>query len=394
MGWRFYAQRAVSKQWLDTDVELNDMEMSWMLSGPCSGKANIPVGMNKVLAGDDGRPVFGKWDTILYGEEDSLLSWVGICYDATPDKDKLNLEFIGSTGWLQGVDYDKRYAVWQTDAFDVVRHLIATANATPGGLDIIPSNNDSGLFLGDAQPPPEPVKPIRKQGQTLQQYYDTKAYKDWKTAHDAWKEKYGEREFFEIAWWEAPYIGEEIDSLATEVGFDYRERYAWADRANLVPRMFLDLNVNMVNRRSDIAFVDGMNLAAPLEPAAKDIKFANNIIALGAGEGRAMVRARVGRQDGRLYQAQYTQHKTIKNQPRLRSLADADFRLHNDSAPQIGALRVWDIEGYTPLKTLMVGDEIQVVSQNYNPAINQWVRVIGITRNPKSAIVDLVVQAS
>src|SRR4249919_1336731 len=99
--WRYFTQRAGNGLWLDTNTQLSDVSLSWILSGPGNGQALIPAGLNATPTASDGRNTWGKFDTMLYAEEDEKLGWVGICTSATPDDAGLHLEFIGTTGWLQ-----------------------------------------------------------------------------------------------------------------------------------------------------------------------------------------------------------------------------------------------------------------------------------------------------
>lgn len=391
MGWRYYTQRAVSGRWLDTNTQLSQVQLTWALSAPNSGKALVPAGMNATPFAEDGRLTWGKWDTLLYAEENGNLAWVGICTAANPAEQGLQLEFIGFTGWLQRVPFTDEYSVWQTNAFDVVRRLIQHAMSKPNNIGITVGSNDSIFTVGDPAPPPQPKEPPRKKGQSKSDWQSSKAYNEYQKDYSEWNKKYGDREKFEIVWWEAPYVGEEFDSLAKEVGFDYRERVKWANKGTLDSTFHLDINDNMVVRRDDIAFVDGMNLARALDPKDGDLPFANYVIGLGAGEGRTMLQVTAGSEDGRLYQAEFVQYKSVRNKTRLRALAQADHKIFNTKDPEIDSVAVWDVPGFASVSTLRVGDEVQVKSSNVVPNIDAWVRVEKITRNPEDSIAILQV---
>lgn len=392
--WRYYAQRAVSKAWLDTNAQLADVDLTWGLSGPNSGKAVVPAGLTANPFAEDGQLLWGKWNTMLYAEEDGKLMWVGICSAVWPDGGDLKLEFVGFSGWLQRVPFLGDYSSWQVNVFDVVRMYINYAvNATkPYNLDIIPSTNKSAFVVGDIKPPAEPEPPARAKGQTMDAYQNSAAYKRWETADQAWKDTYGDYAKYSLGWWEGQYVGEEIDQLAKELDFEYRERVTWFDRNRLIPRFYFDMADDMVRRRDDIAFIDGMNLAKPIAPKDGNEPFANHIIGLGAGEGRSMVRVTAGTNDGRLYQAQFVNYKAVRQTSRLRSLVNADLRTYANKEYDIDRVVVWDVEGFSSISTLATGDEVKVQSRETEPAIDTWRRVIEIQRSPEQPYATLTLE--
>lgn len=387
--WRYYAQRAATGRWLDTNVQLSEVDLTWALSAPNSGKCSVLGGLNATPIAEDGRRTWGKWDTLLYAEEDENLQWVGVCNAAYPAGGNLNLEFVGVTGWLQRVPFMGDYSSWKVNAFDVVRMLIAHAKTYPNRLNIQPSANLSAYYLGDAQPPAKPTAPARKKGQTSAEYTATAAYKAYQTALENWNNTYSGYAPYSLGWWEGQYVGEEIDQIAKELDFEYRETYSWADRGALIPRFGMELADDMVRRRDDIAFVEGMNIAKLLAPKDGDEPYANTVIGLGAGEGRKMVRVSANSDDGRLYQAEFANYKAVRDASRLRNLVNADLRLLSNTEYAIDNVSVWDVEGYSSISTLRVGDEVNVKSNAMSPALDTWRRVVEINRNPEESVAIL-----
>jgi hypothetical protein len=384
--WRYYVQRASSGLWLDTNCQLAEVNLAWALSAPNAGKATVLGGLNATPTADDGRRTWGKWDTLLYAEEDEQLSWVGICNAAYPKGGDLNLEFIGTSGWLQRVPFTGDYASWEVNVYTVVRMLINHAKTYPGHLDIMPSSNNSAYSIGDPQPPARPVQPARLSGQTVAEYQASTRYKTWLAAATAWDTAYKEKKPYSLGWWEGQYVGEEMDQLAKEFDFEYREAYSWSDRNTLAARFDLVLADDMIRRREDIAFVDGTNLAQLLAPKDGDEAFANHVIALGAGEGRKMVRVNVGQEDGRLYQAEFANYKAVRDVNRLRNLASADLRFLSNTEYAIDTVAVWDVPGYASISTLQVGDEVKLQSANVQPELDSWRRVVEINRQPEESV--------
>lgn len=391
---RYYVQRPATGLWLDTNAQLGNSPLTWSLSGPNSAKAKIPIGINLNPIAEDGRPVWGKWDSILLVEEDGDLVWGGVCTEAMPDADGLQLEFVGGVGWLQRVDFNAHLSVWKTNVFDIVRTLVQHAMSKPNSMQFVLSPGQSAFTVGDKEPDEgKPQPPARGKGQSEEEYAQSDEYKRYQGYQQQWDRLYGDREKFELSWFEAPYVGEEIDTLAKETGFEYRERVTWRDRGALTYQFHLDFADDMSRRRDDIAFVDGMNLAKALDPKNGAVNFANRVIGLGAGDGRDMVRAEVGADDGRLYQAEFVQYKSIANVQRLRSLAEVDLRSLSNQTPKIDSITVWDVAGFSPIRSLIVGDEVMVKSSHSSPPIEAWVKITKITRDPASNVAVLLVES-
>lgn len=386
--WRYYAKRAVGSLWLDTNVQLGSVELLDALSAPGSGTARVLGGLGNAFA-EDGQLVWGKWNTLLFAEEDEKLKWVGVCTAAYPDGSDLKIEFVGWIGWWQRVPWTGLYEVWQTNVFTVVRMLIQAANAITNGLDSFPTQGLSGYTVGDPQPPVRPKAPNRGKGVNMTTYQNSGAYKNYKAADDLWVATYADYKKYSLAWWEGPYIGEEIDSLAKQTDFEYKARVAWTDRANLQYRLYFDMADDIITRRTDIAFVDGMNLAERISPKDGDEDYANQVIGLGAGEGQNMVRVTLSASDTRLFQAEFVNYKAVRDAKRLRALAQADLRRLNNKEYAIDQVVVWDVAGFAPLSTLSVGDEVKVQSNATNPPTDSWRRVVQIKRTPDNPYVTV-----
>lgn len=368
--------------------------MTWALSGPSSGKATIPPGLLPKGNAQDGRPVYGKFDTLVYAEEDEKLAWVGIVSSAKPDPKGLVLEFIGVAGWLQKVPFTGLIKQWTPNVFTVVRAMINnTADKKPGFTFIMPTTK-SAFTLGDPEPPPKPKQPKRKKGETAAHWQATAAYKKWQKDNETWNGKYASNKPYEVGYWESPMVGAEIDDLAKETGFDYRENVKWKDKAKLEPEYYFDFADDFRIRRTDIEFVDGVNLAKPLDPKDRTEDFANHVIGLGAGEGRSMIKTTVGDSvdDGRLYQAAYVSYKSIKNVNTLHKLAQADYYILSNKAPMIDSIAVWDVPGFASVKNLRCGWEVLVKSDNVEPRIETYVRITKITRTPGTLVTELDVE--
>jgi len=383
--WRFYAKRPAQDRWLDTNVQI-DPVMTWSLNASFAGQAIIPNGIGPDK-GPDKRDMWGRGDTLLLGEEDNQLAWAGICSMATPGREGLYLEFTGAFGWMNNLPYLGEYEVNKADVFDVVRHLITAGNKLPRTLNVVADNTKSQFTAGGTKGD-YPEAPVRHKGQTTKEYEESGPYKAWLAQIEKYEANLGVGPYT-LAWWEAPYIGEEISTMADEYGFDFRERVKWKDRRDLDFEFRLDFADDLTKRRTDIVFEEGVNLASRAQPKEDSEPYATHVIGLGAGEGRDMVRAEHDVDDPRLYSARYMNYKTVTNADRLRSLTRNDARRFSGNGASIESVQVWDTPGFAPIGSLKVGDECRVISHSSKPPYDIWHRVREITRTPSSAVVDL-----
>jgi hypothetical protein len=270
--------------------------------------------------------------------------------------------------------------------------LAAHANAKPRSINVIPGKNKANIIAaGDTSDYPE--APVRGKGQKTADYEASGAYKAWKAEVTRYEEAAAVPPY-SLRWWEAPVVGEELDSLATEYGFDWRERVVWANKATLTPRFRLDFKVDLRRRRTDIAFTDGVNLASQAAPKEDDEPYADHVIALGAGEGQDMLRYDATDQSKRLYSAQYRQYKSVTRQTRLKAMAEKDLKRLNQPVGKIDQVEVWNVPGFAPISSLRPGDECKVNLPNNNPPYSVWHRVVEIRRKPSVAKATLVLEAS
>lgn len=389
MEYQYFVKRAVGDLWMDTNAQLSDVSMVDALSTPGLMLAKIPAGLDGGWHAEDNRQVYGRWDTIVIAEsEDHLHHWGGVCINAAPsDTGGIDLTFLGCTGWWKRLPYLRQYQTWKKDVARVLDDLFADAMAdAPSTLPIVLNTPAGGLgrTVGDNNPPPEPVEPVRDAGQTMDEWEARDDVKAYKAARDAWNNEHSDSAPYSLAWWEAPFFGEEVDSLRVEAEFEYRERTFWADRNKLDFRMAVDIEADIRVRRHDIKFEDGVNIALPLKVRDDEQVFANHVIGLGAGEGRDMVRAESRASNNRLYQAEYVSAKDVRDANRLKALTEAHVGMFSSGVAQVDEVTVWDTPGYASMATLRPGDEVFVESRFTQPHVNIWRRVTRIERRPSS----------
>jgi hypothetical protein len=376
MGWRFYAQRPTGV-WLWNDVPM-DAEITDELSGPGLLTGTIPKGLDVHLA-PDGLPVWLERGTMLYAEHDTQLKWVGVCSFSGATPEGRQLEFRGLTDPLERMPYDDEYSAWNPAAAAVVAEMLNTAQAHPGGnlgltVQVV---GDAPGKVGDVRPPARPVKPGRRKGETAAAYDDRLL--PWEEAVDDWDALYADREPYTLAWYEPKFVGAELKALSDEVPFDYRVTHAWV--ADLKAAHVLELSARFGTRRQDVAFTDGVNIAARIDPQTSPDEYANDVLVLGAGEGRKMKRGRSSVPDpNRFWTGVVVSRKDVVGVARLQSIAETT-RKAAQVTTTLDQVDVWDAPGYASVSTLVPGDEVLVTSKYTTPAYSEWNRITSIIRS-------------
>lgn len=374
MTWRFYAQRQVTGDWLHTDVPLR-AKITRQLNGSGLVEATIPAALD-VERAEDGHPLWIERGTTLYAEEDNDLKWVGLCSYQQPGPTGRRLEFKGLTSVYDRIGYDGLIREWQPDPFDLVRRMVNNANDQPDGdVDLqVLEDGRAPTFAGDEQPPTErPEKVKRRRGETVEAFADRQEERAKEQAQ--WDKAYGDRRQYLLAWWEHPYIGEELRDLAREIPFDWWETHEWADRSQLTRRSRLVLSPRKGATRHDTALVEGVNIGEALDPNTDVDHYGNHVVMLGAGEGSKMRRAGVGSRDLRVRTTRFWQAKHVHNDQRLRAMARERFSKMDVSVKLDEATVRGDLGG------VELGDQVRVESTLFTG----WCRVHSITADSGSS---------
>ncbi|XTZ13934.1 hypothetical protein ACQSSU_20770 [Micromonospora echinospora] len=182
---------------------------------------------------------------------------------------------------------------------------------------------------------------------------------------------------YTLAWWDAPDCGQEIDRLCRETPFDWAEEVAWGADGVPVHRIRLGYP-RLGRRRDDLAFVQGDNVVnvVPVQRSGDDI--ANEVLGLGAGEGRSMVHTRLPIVDGRLRRVAVLTDKTVTSGSRIDALA-RDELLRRRGLLDIAELEVVDHPN-APIGSWASGDDILVqATVPWLGDLATWFRVVSWT---------------
>src|SRR5699024_665716 len=153
--------------------------------------------------------------------------------------------------------------------------------------------------------------------------------------------------------------------------FDYREETEWdAAGESLIHRLRL-FYPRTGRRRRDLRFVLGENVISRPTLSRSDEEYANEVMLLGAGEGRMKVRAIVGKDESRMRRVAVVTDDMIKRKTEARNQAQKEL------AKRQGMHEVTQIEvrdhPHAPLGSWQVGEEIRIQGDLGWAQVDQWV---------------------
>lgn len=286
MAWRYIAQRALSNEFLHWDVPIDVTGLRWDLSGPGGLRGAISPDVGN-LRDADGRLILEPWGTYLFAEEGGTIRWGGIVQRSAFRGPVWEVEAAGFTSYPHGVPYLGFIRETDADPADLYRQIWADLQAYPeGNLGVQVDSTKTSWRVGTDEEP------------------------------------------YRLPWWEAKDSGDELVSLAEDGRFDYEERHYWSgdEIAHEVKIGYPRLG----RRRFDLAFVQGDNVLSVVE-AEREEDFANEVYAIGAGEGRRSKRTRTPIRDGRLRRPIVYTDKGERNESRLTRRSRRELDRHRPS---------------------------------------------------------------
>ena len=211
------------------------------------------------------------------------------------------------------------------------------------------------------------------------------------TKKEPQKDTEGEQlEPFTLAWYADADLGAKLDTICEQGSFDYVEDHSWDGDT---PRHVLRFAAPLAGRvRGDLRFVVGENIIEAPALTEKAEQIATEVVVLGAGEGRAMVRGTwKASAPGRLRRV-----KTVTDKS-LRTKADADARAAREGkaatlGADIASIVVRDHPN-APLGSWGLGDTITVRGDGQGWA-GDWtmqLRIISYTLSPDKDTATLTV---
>ncbi|WP_424216989.1 hypothetical protein ACN20G_33385 (plasmid) [Streptomyces sp. BI20] len=336
--YRYRTWDALTRRPLLQDLQLGDVEFGPRLNAAGEFSGEIPVRLPLI-----GTEVLAPGATLLTVERDGLGLWGGIVWRTEPDGAALPVE---ASGW--GSYLHRRHDLhgmlngrgpWvNADPCKVVRDVWAYAQEAPDG--------DLGVVV-------DPVVSQAKVGSPAEPYRSD--------------------------WWEMPVLGDIVDDMVkVEGGPEWTEDTVWEKG---VPRGRIRLGwPRLGTRRTDIAFTTGVNVISAPPQSHDGDEFAQVVIALGAGEGRARRRAVDAVRDGRLRLESVLEVPGERGEDRLAARARTE-RLARQILGEITDIDVIDHPA-APVGSWQVGDDVPVRVDGGWGQYAGWCRITGWTIRP------------
>ncbi|MFF2822610.1 hypothetical protein ACFVRV_06105 [Arthrobacter koreensis] len=353
MSWRYLAYKLNgdgTETLLSNDVPLQGAVLREDLSGPggIDGSISPEVARFKTTGGD---PVFLPWSTAIYAEKDGNLRAGAILADLLEDGPTLSLDTVGFSGYPKDQPYTGDKSWIQEDPLNIVRHIWSHLQGKKGGnLGLTVAGTTSSVRIGAKE---EDVSFTTGNGEEVS--FSAGPYT--------------------LQWWKDHDLSKVLDDLALETPFDYLVDHDWNGDAI---RHTLRLGYPEIgSRRHDLRFMLGENVFDELPIRYEGDAYASEVIALGAGEGRKMVRGGDARVTGRLHRATVVVDKTLRNKKSADSVARLELagRIGDED---LDTLIVRE-HPHAALGTFRPGDEILVQSPGgLTKDVYLWVRILSV----------------
>jgi hypothetical protein len=177
---------------------------------------------------------------------------------------------------------------------------------------------------------------------------------------------------YRLNWWESPDVGKEIDDLAQETPFDYVEEHAWS--GSKITHTVKIGYPRIGRRRTDLAFVQGDNVVSLVTPSIHGDDFANEVVGLGAGEGKGALRRTTAVRDGRLRRTYLLKEKRVSAVSRMDALVRDELRIRQGEL-QIDSVDVIDHPN-AEIGSWSVGDDVLIQAElPWLGAVSLWCRI-------------------
>jgi hypothetical protein len=164
---------------------------------------------------------------------------------------------------------------------------------------------------------------------------------------------------YRLDWWDSPDVGKEIDELAKETPFDYVEEHAW--RGDTITHTVRIGYPRIGRHRPDLAFVQGENVTNVVTPEISGDDFANEVVGIGAGEGRSALRRTTAVRDGRLRRVAVYSGKDVTSAGRMDALVRDELQRHGLTL-SIDSVDVTDHPN-ARIGSWSVGDDVDIAAE-------------------------------
>lgn len=380
-GWRYLATRLNgdgTETFLSNDVPLQDPALTEDLSGPGGIDGRLSPELERLQA-PDGQPLLVPWSTAIYAEKDGRIRHGAIVSDLTEQGPELVPQSAGFTNYLQDQPYTGNKSWLFTDPLDIARHIWTHVQGKPrGNLGLALDGTTSPVRVG------LPESPVDL-GTVSDAVWNQLRALGWTGKPDDGKESLyapeegATAEPFTLSWWKDHDLGAVFDKLAAETPFEYRVEHEWVGET-LTHRLRLGYPT-LGARLTEPSFVTGVNILEIPAVEYDGADYASEVLVLGAGQGRKMIRGSSSRPTGRLYRAAVVQDKRATSS-RAATATAARQVASRLGDPDISTFLVTDHPN-APLGTFAPGDEILVQTRGgWGAPRDLWLRILSITTRP------------
>ncbi len=358
-GWRYLAQRLTGTgagEFLDFALPLSNVQISRELSGPSRLTATITPEIGR-MRGDDGRLLLEEWGSAVFPETEGQIRGGFIVVHSEMQGEQWQLDCIGYAGYPQGMPYTESIFFVEADPMDIARHIWDHLQAQRGGnLAVVVDSIKSPVRIGE---------------RLEQAEFDTQA---GPVSFEAGP--------YKLTWYQTDDLGKNFDDLAKQTPFEYDEEHAWAaDGSTQIDHRIRLFYPRKGRRRDDLRFAIGENIQVIPTLERDGDEYANEVLALGAGEGRDMIRAQAANPDGRLRRVAVVTDKSARSERAARDVAGVELAARQ-VLDDIREVVVSD-HPHAPLGSFDTGDDILIQGDLGWTDVMLWVRVLSITMSPE-----------
>jgi hypothetical protein len=307
------------------------------------------------------KPMLVNWGSMIWAEAAGKIRGGGILVHKERAGTAIQLEVMGLHGYAYGMPYGPNRAdsifFVEADPLDIYRHIWTFLQGKPGG--------NLGLTI-------DPLKTGLKIGVELEQgEFDTQ---NGPISYESGP--------YKLNWYETHDLGKNIDDLASDTPFEFREVSNWNAAGTGIETRIELAYPRFSRKRTDLRFVVGDNVIVPPTVTDSGDDWASELMLLGAGEGRTMILGAASLPRGaRLRRVAVEEDKTIK-----------DAKVANTRAYNLLKARIemGDLTSVTvldhqmaPLGAVRPGDEIYLsLDYDWQEGEGYWVRVETINYSP------------
>lgn len=353
--YRLIAQRILGREFLDWDLPVSDIVITYTLSGPNLLKGKFKPELQDFLINNiDLEPKA----TYIHIEQDNLVRGSFILQPGEIGEDgSISVVGEGFSGYPHGQPFQGLYFENDVDPLDVVRAIWSYLLSTPrSNLGITVSADTSPVRVGnEADPANDTVIP------------------------------------YTLFWWDNVDCGQAIDALAKSTPFDYTEYSYWQDSNHTDVGHLIQLQYPRAGiRQFNLSFVTGENIISIVLLREEPDQYASEIVVIGAGTGADSVRGFAGNIVGnRLRQAKAITDKTIISVDAANLRAQAEL-LNSQAFLQIREITILDHHDNASLGDFNVGDDILVNADVYwYGKFQMWCRILSYDWTPQQRTITI-----